>query len=78
MAFDARPAEDELVKTLPLILQEIRREIATMQQGEPETVRELLNALDTAWVAARRLNLERDSHVMHQLWDRMREHQKLM
>ena len=78
MAYDARPSEDELVKTLPLLLQEIRHEISTMQQGEPETVRELLNALDTAWVAARRLNLERDSFVMHELWDRMRDNNKLM
>jgi hypothetical protein len=78
MAFDARPSEDELVKALPTLLQEIRHEISIMHGGEAETVRELLNALDTAWVAARRLHLERDSFVMHELWDRMRETSKLM
>lgn len=78
MAFDARPSENELVKTLPLILEEIRHEISLLCAPDAETVRELLSALDTAWVAASRLNLERDTYMMHELWNRMRENNKRM
>ena len=78
MALDARAIENELVKSLPLILEEIRQEISTLYCPDQETLRELLSALDTAWVAARRLNLERDTYVMHELHDRMRVSHKRM
>ena len=61
MKLPARDVEEHLVQVLPPLLQKIRQEASNVRHGRAETLQELLDALDAAWVAAHRLNLERAS-----------------